>query len=178
MQAQHKTRDVDDNDAIKSVEYEQRKTEKDEHRASKIPSSGMVKRSHFKQINQNFTSIRALWTHSLTHTNKNPPAKTFISESGPHEYGGRFITIATTTTTTTTMWMKSFMNMLKLSHFNRFKSNFPQYSFYVLHKKRAENEDKGKKERRIPTGKKENMEKFWCVVVVLSHSCPLIWREV
>lgn len=90
MHAQHKTRDVDDNDndAIKSVEYEQRKTEKDEHRASKIPSSGMVKRSHFKQINQNFTSIRALWTHSLTHTNKNPPAKTFISESGPHENGG------------------------------------------------------------------------------------------
>lgn len=54
----------------------------------------------------------------------------------PKELG--YITIASKTTTTamaTTMWMKSFMNMLKLLHFNRFKSNFPQYSVRAKGKK-------------------------------------------
>lgn len=125
--------------------------ESEDEQRSKMPSNSMVKRSHFKQINQNFTQYKSFPnTHALTartrthsfaflrnsqrrrkklctHLTKMlyPKWTTQLESNGrrvvEHEKQAEYITIATTNKTTK---MKSFMNMLKLSHFNRFKSNF------------------------------------------------------
>lgn len=109
-------------------------------------------------------------THTKEKWHKLHPVKTLYIQNADHVCTGGFITIETTATTT--MWMKSFMNMLKLSHFNRFKSNFPQYTSLIRKDTRWRERER---KRHIQRREKRKYEKV--LMRCFFHACSayLTW---